>query len=115
MSLSGHDDQRLSLLDDVGGELHPGAAADVLRRVDRSSRDEQNLARLERHRRLAVDLILQQAFDDLDDLFARMAVRGKCNPWGEINAHLNDLAPRGAEIVLLEISTLNSLLRLRRM
>ena len=91
------------------------AAADVPDGMDRTVRDEQYVAGLERHRRLAVDLILQQAFDDVDDLFARMAVRGKCNPWGEINAHLNDLAPRGAEIVLLEISTLNSLLRLRRM
>ena len=47
-------------------------AADVLRRVDRSGRDEQDVAGLERHRRLALDLILQQAFEDIDDLFARM-------------------------------------------
>ena len=67
-------DKRLPIFDDIRGELRRVAAADVLRRVDRSSRDEQDLAGLERHRRLALELILQRSFDDVDDLFARMAL-----------------------------------------
>ena len=38
----------LPLLDDVRGELRPRAAADVLHRMDRSSRDEQDVAGLAR-------------------------------------------------------------------
>src|ERR1700730_17813549 len=67
-----HFNQRLAFLDNVGGEFGPVAAADVLRRVDRSRRDEQHVAGLERHRRLAFDLIFQRAFEHIDDLFAGM-------------------------------------------
>ena len=42
-----HHDERLPFLDDIRGELRPVAAADVLRRVDRSGRDEQDVAGLE--------------------------------------------------------------------
>src|SRR6266446_4674900 len=61
-----HHDERLPFFHDIRGELRPGAAADVLRRVDRSGRDEQDVAGLERHRRLALDLILQRAFEDIE-------------------------------------------------
>jgi hypothetical protein len=49
----------LALLDDVGGELGGVAAADVADRVDRSGRDEPDVAGLDRGRGLALDLILQ--------------------------------------------------------
>ena len=45
---------------DVRGQFRPVAAADVLRRVDRAGRNEQNVTGLKRHRRLALDLILQR-------------------------------------------------------
>jgi hypothetical protein len=48
--------------------------------VDRSGRNEQDLAGFERHWSLALDLVFQQAFDDVDDLFAGMAVRGNATP-----------------------------------
>jgi hypothetical protein len=48
--------------------------------VDRSGWDEQDVAGLERHRRLARNLILHQAFEDMDDLFARMRVLGETTP-----------------------------------
>ena len=57
-----------------GGEDRSGAAADVPDRVDRSSRDGQGVTGVERPRRLAFDLILQQPFKDIDDLFTRMRV-----------------------------------------
>ena len=63
-----HHDQRLALLDNIGGEFRPVAAAHVLRRVDGSGRSEQDVAGRERHRRLAFDLILQRVFEDIDDL-----------------------------------------------
>ena len=98
-----HDDERLSLLDDVGGELRAGAAADVLRRVDRSRRNEQDAAGLECHRRLAVDLVLQRAFQHVDDLFAGMRVPAELDSGVQLDAHLNDFASGDAQIVPLKI------------
>ena len=106
-SLDQHD-ERLPFFDDIRGELRAVAAADVLRRVDRSGRDEQDVAGLERHRRLALDLILQRAFEDIDDLFARMRVPGERHSRREVDAHLDDLASGDAEIVPLEIGALDS-------
>src|SRR5262249_12324555 len=60
-----------------------------------------------------IELILQQAFDDVGDLFARMAVRGECHSGGEVDADLDHLAAGDAEIVPREISALDSLLRQR--
>src|SRR3954471_8381846 len=108
-------DERLAFFDDIRGELRRVDTADVLRRVDRSGRDEQDLASLERHRRLALELILQQSFDNIDDLLARMAVIGCQHPGADIDAHLDDLASRDTQIMLLQIGTLDSwLLRLRQ-
>src|SRR5258705_12027177 len=90
-------DQRFPFFDDVRGELRRVVAADVLRRVDRSSRDEQDVTGLETHRRLALDLILQRAFEHVDDLFARMRMpRGDISRV-EIDAHLANLASGPAE------------------
>src|SRR5215213_8517863 len=82
--------------------------ADVLRRVDRAGRDEQEVAGLERHRRLALDLILQRAFEDIDDLFARMRVLAERRSRVEVDAHLDDLASGNAEIVPLKLGALDS-------
>ena len=68
-------DERLPFLDDIRGELRPVAAADVLNPVDRSGRDEEDVAGLIRRWRLALDLILQRAFEDVDDLFGAGAYR----------------------------------------
>src|SRR5262249_3418921 len=88
---------------------------DVPRRVDRSGWNEQDVAGLERHGRLALDLILERAFEDIDDLFSRMRMPGERNSRRELNAHLDNLASGDTEIVPLEIATLDSrLLRLRR-
>ena len=53
----------LALLDDVGGELGGVAAADVADRVDRSGREEPDVAGLDRGRGLALDLRLQGSFE----------------------------------------------------
>src|SRR4051812_28446935 len=50
-------EQRLAFLDEIRGKLRRVAGADILRGVDRSGRDEQHLAGLERHRRLTLNLI----------------------------------------------------------
>src|SRR6266446_4144288 len=94
-----HHDERLPFFHDIRGELRPVAVADVLRRVDRSGRDEQDVAGLERHRRLAFDLILQRAFEDIDDLFAGMPVPGRRHSRVKLDARLDDLASGGAEIM----------------
>jgi hypothetical protein len=44
-ALTDHRDKRLAFFDDIRGELRCAAAADVLRRVDRSGRDEQDQLR----------------------------------------------------------------------
>jgi hypothetical protein len=46
---------------------------------------------------------LQRAFEDIDDLFARMLVPDERNVRAYFDSVLNDLASRDAEIVLLEI------------
>jgi hypothetical protein len=82
--------------------------------VDRPCRDEQDIAGLERRRRLALDLILQRTREDVDDLFARMPVSAECCCRVELDAHLYDLAARYAQIVALEIDAPDVLLlRLR--
>jgi hypothetical protein len=60
--------------DDVAGELGRTTAADVLHRVDRFGRHEQELACVEGRRLLAFQVVLQGAFENVDDLFARMLV-----------------------------------------
>ena len=64
----------LSFLDDVRRELRRVAGADVLHSVDRFGRDHQALAGADRRRWLAVDVVLQRSFQDVDDLFTRMLV-----------------------------------------
>jgi hypothetical protein len=103
----GQRDERLSLFDDIRGELSRVAAANVLHRVDRSSRDEQDVSGLERHRRFAVELILQDPFDDIDNLFAGMRVSWSHNSGGKPDEHLDHLAPGDAQIVPLEIGALD--------
>jgi hypothetical protein len=76
--------------------------------VDRPGRDEQDVAGLERHRRLALHLILQRAFEDIDDLFARMRVLGGRIARFELDARLDDLASGDAQIAPLEIGALES-------
>src|SRR5262245_45999623 len=90
-------DERLTFSDDISGELRRVAAADVLCRVNGSGWDEQDVAGLERSRRLALDLILQRAVEDIDDLFARMLVPGRDHSRVEVDSHLNDLASGDVE------------------
>ena len=75
-------EERLSFFREVRGEFEGVTAADVLHRMDCSVRDEQDLAGLERHWRPAVELILQHAFDDVDELFTWMTVPGAAAPGG---------------------------------
>ena len=76
--LTGRREERFSLFDDIRREFPSAAGADVPRRVDRSGRDEQDVAGLEGHRRLALQRVFPRAFEDIDDLFARMRVpRGR--------------------------------------
>src|SRR5215212_5484285 len=64
-SLGQHDDW-LPFFDDIRGELRRVGGADVPHRVDRFGRDEQDVAGVERRRRLAFDLVLQRPFEDVD-------------------------------------------------
>ena len=55
-SLDQHD-ERLPFFDDIRGELRRVGGAYVPHRVDRFGRDEKDLARPERRRWLALDLV----------------------------------------------------------
>src|SRR5689334_19612259 len=107
-------DEGLALFDDVRTELRSVDRADVLRRVDRSGRNEQDLTGLQRYRRLALDLVLQRPLDDVDDLLAEMRVPGEGHPGIEVHAHLDLLAPGNAHLVPPELlSPCSGLLTLR--
>src|ERR687898_1629632 len=105
-SLDQHDEW-LPFFDDIRGELRRVAGAYVLHRVDRFGPDEKDPARLERRPWLVLDLILQRAFQDIDDLFARMGVLEGWRLRANVHAVLDDFAPGYAEIVLLEIGALD--------
>src|SRR4051794_40848844 len=62
------------LLNDTRGEFRRVVFAEILCRMDRSGWNEQDVARFERHRRFAIDLIFQRAFKDIDNFFTRMRV-----------------------------------------
>jgi hypothetical protein len=47
--------------------------------VDCLGRDEEDVSRLKRRRRLALDLILRRSLEDADDLLARMPVSERCS------------------------------------
>jgi len=57
------------------------------------------------HRRSALDLILDGAFEDIEDLFARMRVLWERHSRRKLEAYLNDLASGDAQIVPLEFET----------
>ena len=106
-----HSDQheeRLPFFDDIRGELRRVAAADVPGRVDRSGRDEQDSPALSVTGGLPSSWYSSDAFEDIDDLLARMRVLGGQPAGREIDAHLDDLASGDAEIVPLEIGALDS-------
>src|SRR5690349_20588538 len=96
-------EKRLASFNHIGGELRPVGAADVLRRMRRSGRDEQYVAGLDRHR-LAADLVFEGALDNVDDLFARMRVHRRDVSGVKVDAYLEDLASGHAEIVALQVS-----------
>src|SRR3954469_14220854 len=100
-------EQRLALLDEIRGELRGPAAAHVFRRMRRPVRNEERFAGLERHRGPTFKLVFQEAFCDVDDLFAGMRVPGRRHPWTEFNEGLDDLASGNAQIVPQEVRTLD--------
>src|SRR5688500_18059600 len=104
MSSSLHQhDERLPFFDDIRGELRPGNAANVPRRVNGSSRNEHDISGFQRHWQVVVDLILQRSLDHVDDLFARMPMLAERRSRSELDAHLDDFASGRAEIVSLKI------------
>src|SRR5262245_51789521 len=107
-----HSEERFPLFDEIRGELRRVAAADVLHYMDRSGRDEQEVAVLECHRRLALHLILQRAFEDVDDFFARMRVHGR-DPRGSKSTRTMVFAPAAmaSSTILFTRSTFDLLMR----
>ena len=85
--------------------------------MNRAGRDEEDVARLERHRRLSFQLVLERRpFENVDDLLTRMRVPGGRHSRVEFDDGLDDLASRDAQIVPLEIDAPGSReLRLSRL
>jgi len=111
----GQGDERPAPVDDIGGELGGAVGAGIGHRVDRSGRDEQDIAGPERHRRPAVEAIFERAPQHIDQLFARMAVPGGDGARGEIDADLDRLVPGEAEVVAQEIGARDGGPRRRRL
>src|SRR4051812_39994489 len=98
-------DERFALLDDVGCKLTAGDAAGVPGRMDRSGRNEQHVAGLQCDRRLVLDLIFERAFEDINHLLAVMRVLAKRHAGGEVDADLDRLASRRADVVPLQVGS----------
>src|SRR4029078_2972297 len=71
--------------------------------MDSSVGNEQDFPGPERHRRPALDRILEHALENVDDFLARMAVVGSNFAGSELDKGLNHLASRNAEIMPLEV------------
>jgi hypothetical protein len=56
----------------------------------------------------AVERVCPHAFEDIDDLFARMRVPGRRRSRLELDDHLDDLASGDAQVVPLEIDASGS-------
>src|SRR5882672_6220978 len=76
--------------------------------MDRSGWNEEDVAHLERDRRLPLDLILERALEDINDFFARMGVLAEGDSRSKVDAPLDGLASGDAEIVLLQVGPLDS-------
>src|SRR5882757_8697684 len=76
-------EQRLAFFDDVGGKLAAGDVAGIPRRMDRSGRNEQDVASPERYGRFVLELIFERAREHVDDLFARMGMLAEGYARGE--------------------------------
>src|SRR6202012_3174572 len=96
-------DQRFAFLDDVSGKFACGRVADVLRRMRRAGRNEEDVTGLQRGRRLAFELIFQRAREHVDDLLAGMAMAGERHAWLDIDARLNGLMSGNAEVLALQV------------
>ena len=107
-SVVGEHQERLTRLDDVGGELCRVAVADVFHRVDPLGRNHQRLAGGVGLCSHAVDRVFQLALQDVDDLFTRMPVSKRPDFLANLDAVLDDHATGGAEVVLLQIGSLDS-------
>ena len=104
-------EKRFPLFDDIGGRLRSFPVADVLRRVNRAGRDEEDVARLQRHWCLSFHRVLERRpFENIDNLVTGMRVPGGRNPGVELDDRLHDLASWDAEIVPLEIDASGSCL-----
>src|SRR5687767_2736714 len=101
-SLTCQHQQRLIFLHDVGCKFCCVAAADILRRMKYSRRYKQYIPRLERNRWLSLHLVLERAFDHIDDLFTRVSVHAKCFPFRKVDAYLPGFLSFGAQIVTLQ-------------
>jgi hypothetical protein len=86
-----------------GNACGAGAGADVAHRVDYPSRDGQGPARVVHLRRLAVDLVLQRAFQDVDDLLTRMEVPDRGRVRLDVDARLDHLASGHGKVVALQV------------
>src|SRR6186997_2211938 len=65
--------------------------------------NRQRLARAHRGRRFAVYLVLERPLEHVDDLLARMPVSDRRRVRVDLDAVLDDLTPRHAEVVPLEV------------
>ena len=101
--LLGHGEERLALFHDVGGECAgAGAGAGVAYRVGYPGRDGQGLAGVVHLGGLAVDLVLQRAFQDVDDLLTRMGVPDRGRVRLDVDARLDHLASGDGKVVALQ-------------
>jgi hypothetical protein len=101
-------EERLAFLNGIRGEFRPLAAADIPGRMNCPGGNEQDVTSLERYGRLALDLVLQGAFQDVDGLFARVGVLAKRGSRVEVNARLHHFAAGNAQVVPLEFGALDA-------
>src|SRR5262249_2527625 len=96
-------EERPVLHDDVRGELGCVPLADVAHGVPALPGHRQRLAAVDDPARLAVDLVLERSVDHVDHFLARVPVLDRGRVRSDVDAVLDHLASRDAEVVLLEV------------
>jgi hypothetical protein len=112
-SCSHNSDYWFSLLNDIHPQFTAGTIANISHGMNDTGWDKEHIPRLKCDRRLAVNQVLQQALEDINDFLAGVRVSWETSPHIKVDTILDRFMPWDANVVALEICSRNTGLLLR--